>query len=354
MSTFTPSRTHTDRQTETYNKAIPHPLKQDTMRRPTKTPTSSLSGRSTAYFSLLRLTVITAITLLINFIWFRIPAFIRWVYSGGPFLKTSSIPSSPVTRLPFELVEIIIAYLIYDTCSLRACTQTCYSWYIAAVPHLHHTLICPTYAPSKGKYMWLLPLAKKSDLGLLPLVEALWVDGDRAPLSPWRLFHVLLVPLSPSISISKLRIDYLDIPRFLSWILWYSMQFLPTLRDLTLKEPKGSRREIIYFVGLFQHLQDLKLLYDRTGREEPGGDPTLIPPFVPPLRGLLTMRCSTGVELLRDMIDLFGGLRFRHMNLFQVDGTRLLLDACAKTLESVVLDPSDSRGEQLSLMGTQI
>ena len=67
----------------------------------------------------------TAIGLLINFIWFRISAFICWVYSGGPFLKVSSMPLSPTTRLPLELVEIIIAYLIYDTCSLRACTLTC-------------------------------------------------------------------------------------------------------------------------------------------------------------------------------------------------------------------------------------
>ena len=58
--------------------------------------------------------------------------------------------------------------------------------------------------------------------------------------------------------------------------------------------------------------------------------------------------------LLKDVIDLFGGFRFCHMDLFQVDGMRLLLGACAKTLESVVLDPTDPRGERLSPTNTQI
>jgi len=38
----------------------------------------------------------------------------------------------------------------------------------------------------------------------------------------------------------------------------------------------------------------------------------------------------TRVELLKDMIDLFGGLRFRHMNLCKVDGMRLLPGTCEK------------------------
>ena len=57
------------------------------------------------------------------------------------------------------------------------------------------------------------------------------------------------------------------------------------------------------------------------------------------------------VDLLKDMIDLFGGIRFRHMVLYDVPWMRRLLDACAKMLESVVLNPTDPVGEQLSLKG---
>ena len=35
---------------------------------------------------------------------------------------------------------MIVFYLAYDTRSLLACSMTCYSGYIVAVPHLHHTL----------------------------------------------------------------------------------------------------------------------------------------------------------------------------------------------------------------------
>jgi hypothetical protein len=59
------------------------------------------------------------------------------------------------------------------------------------------------------------------------------------------------------------------------------------------------------------------------------------------------------VGLLKDMIDLFGGLRFRYILLYDVDGMRLLLDACAKTLKVVVLDPTDPRGKQLPLKCTE-
>ena len=305
------------------------------------------------------MTTTAAVRLLINCLWYRTLALIWWVYSGGPFLKASSTPSSHATRLPFELVEIIIAHLLYDMCSLRACTLTCYSWYIAAVPHLHHTLVVSTFSLAKERYIWPLPLIKKKRLGLLLLVKTLWIYGDIYDVafshSLWPTFHNLL-PYFPFTSVSQLRIDHLDIPSFLPRVRRSFMYFLPTLRGLALKEPKGSRREVIYFIGLFKHLHDLKHLHGYTNSPEgSAGDMTLVPSFVPPLRGLLTMR-HPRVGLLKDMIDLFGGFRFRHMDLFGVDGngTRLLLDAGAKTLESVMLHPSDPHSEQLPLNGTQV
>ena len=65
------------------------------------------------------------------------------------------------------------------------------------------------------------------------------------------------------------------------------------------------------------------------------------------------MSHSTRVGLLRDMIDLFGGVRFRHMDLCNVDGMRLLLDTCAKTLEMLRLYPTDPRGGGVSLKGVR-
>jgi len=74
-------------------------------------------------------------------------------------------------------------------------------------------------------------------------------------------------------------------------------------------------------------------------------------PFRPPLRERLTTSYFRRVDLLSDMIDLFGGIRFRYMDLFMVDGMRLLLGTCAETLETLRLYPADPRGEELSLDG---
>jgi len=147
-------------------------------------------------------------------------------------------------------------------------------------------------------------------------------------------------------------IDYLDIPSFIPKIQQYFGHFLPAVHSLALREPRGSRRQIIYFIGLFKHLEDLKLIYDKVNSQgEPEDDPTLVPPFIPPLRGRLTVTCLTRVGILEDMIDLFGGIRFRYMSLFNVVEMRLLLDACAETLETLRLHLTDPRGKHFLRVG---
>jgi len=301
----------------------------------------------------------TTVKLLIDLIYYQILllASIWWMLSAGPLLGSATRRSQPAAGLPLELIEMIAAYSTYDKRSLRACTLTCYSWYIAVTPLLHQTLICPIYSPHKDSFRRPSLPFREEVFGLAPLVKTLWFRGNstnRVALSlAWPHSCHILLPLYQFTRVNQLRIDYLDIPSFLPYILGYPTYFLPAVRSLALKEPKGTRREIIYFIGLFQHLQDLKLLYSENGhQEEPAGDLTLTPHFVPPLQGSLTMRHSTGVGLLKDMLDLFGDFRFRRMDLFKVDGTGLLLGACAKTLESVTLDPSDPIGEQLPLKST--
>ena len=108
----------------------------------------------------------------------------------------------------------------------------------------------------------------------------------------------------------------------------------------------------MYFIGLFQHLQDLELTGDSpSSREKSPGDPTFIPAFVPPLRGRLKLVDFSAVYFLKDMIGQIGGIRFRYMFLYDVYGMRPLLAACGETLESVLLNPTDCLGEQLSLRG---
>jgi hypothetical protein len=283
--------------------------------------------------------------------------------SGGASPEISTTSSSPASRLPQEIVEMIIVHLIYDTRSLLACSLTCYSWYIATVPHLHHTLITPAYHWSMNKkFMWPKPLRNMHKLGLLSLVKKFQIEVDHLRAYHFRRFSstrfncCTLRHFFALTNVQELGIDHLDIPSFMPRIQRYFQHLSPTVRSLTLREPKGSRRQILYFIGLFEHLEDLKLLYDYNGvkfQEEPADDQTLVPPFVPPLRGRLTIMYFTRVGLLEEMIDLFGGIRFRYMDLYDVDGTRLLLNACAETLESLRLYPPDPRGKELALISVR-
>ena len=288
----------------------------------------------------------SVIQLLARRVWHRARVGIRRMYSEG----VSS--GGPATRLPLELVEMIIEYLIYDMRCLRACTMTCHSWYIIASPHLHRSLTI-SITPRVRKSGWQETLQHMHTLGLLPSVKRLWVAGckmDTVGFCPGLFNSSTLNRFSALTNVRELEVEFLDIPKFIPHIQRYFKHFLPTLTSLSLTAPRGSDRQIVYFIGLFQHLQDLKLinigLYS-WGR--PADDPTLIPPFVPPLRGRLSVSRFMKVDLLKDMIDLFGGIRFYRMRFFEANGMRLLLDAGAETLEFLVLDPADPRGEQLSL-----
>ena len=65
------------------------------------------------------------------------------------------------------------------------------------------------------------------------------------------------------------------------------------------------------------------------------------------------MRYIDGVLFAKTMIDLFGGIQSHHMDLYGVDGTSLLLGACAKRLETLRLYLDDPRGQQPCLPGAK-
>jgi len=105
-------------------------------------------------------------------VWYRTKARIWELFS--PCIS----PEVPATNLPQEVIEMIVAHLIYHIPSLLACSLTCYSWYIATVPHLHHTIIVRNrWLLGDLKRNWPEPLRNASRLGLLPLVKRIQVCG---------------------------------------------------------------------------------------------------------------------------------------------------------------------------------
>jgi len=156
-----------------------------------------------------------------------------------------------------------------------------------------------------------------------------------------RISSTALRRLSPLTDLRELGIDHLNISEFILGLQRYSGHFLPTLQPLALGEPKGSRRQIIYLIRLFQHLEDLKLLFfsgrEPNLQEEPVDDPMLTHYSTPPLRGPPTTRLPEEARPPEDMICLFGGFRFQYMDLISVEGMWFLLDAWGGTLETLRL-----------------
>jgi hypothetical protein len=163
---------------------------------------------------------------------------------------------------------------------------------------------------SEGKHEWPKPLRNASALGLLSFVKKFSVHGNPSH----KCFSPEQFNRRPCVNFQtdqrpELEIDNLDIPSFIPKIRRYFGHFLPTVRSLALGSPKGSRRQIIFFIGLFQHLQDLTLRdckLDPRGRE-PADDLSLIPPFTPPLRGRLVVSVLKMGGLLKDMFACLGG-----------------------------------------------
>jgi len=259
-------------QTSLGHKPRPCPPETTTVMSSTKAPTSLLSGTS-SFGTQAVLVDDHPVLLTIGFelltkrVWCRSLVGIRRIHFTGLPPEIPNTRLSSTTKLPLEIVQMMVAYLIYDRSSLLACSLTCYSWYIAAAPHLHHTLITTTcsWCPSQ-RLRWPKPLWKAHRLGLLPLVRKLQLHAgprhNESGISPKQFDCRIIRRWFGLINVQELGIDNLEIPKFIPRIRQFFGHFLLTVRSLALRDPRGSHHQVLYFIGLFQHLEDLKLLYD--------------------------------------------------------------------------------------------
>jgi len=258
---------------------------------------------------------------------------------------------------PYDIVEMIIAHLARDPDTLKACSLTCRSWYTVVAPHLHHTLTLrgkgrssahdqsnqpsnrgqPNPPDTRDK---LKPLSKLHQLGLMPLVKEIRVEqwGDTiawfVPLAfnPRDLDH-----LSAFTNVQTLKIQELDIDRFIPGIERYFGQFSSTLRSITLYNPHCTPQQLSHFLSLFSNLDDVGVRDARACI--PNGivsDTELVPFSAPKLRGLLALYDFHWVETWTHLVASCGGLRFRYMDVRKgASCAPFLFEACAETLESL-------------------
>ena len=143
------------------------------------------------------ITTVAAVELLVKRIWHRTKARVWGVHSlegASPGICTTRTPS-PAMRLPQEIVEMIIAHLIKNLPCLHSCSLTCYSWYIAAVPHLHPTLSVYLYSMHR-KFRWPNPIRDMHRLGLLPFVKTVRIQSTLEAFTPKQLNHRILPQFS--------------------------------------------------------------------------------------------------------------------------------------------------------------
>ena len=306
---------------------------------------SSLRGASPSRIPPFRLIIVVAKQLLVEQLWPKTKSKIELLFGSS----ATRPPPGPISRLPQELVGEIISYFIDNIRILLACSLTCRSWYIAALPHLHHSLTTDddSLLPTDKKVWWPRPLKKMHEFDLLPLVRRLRIRARRRNVwfTPERLDGHNLGYFYALKNLQELGIDDLEVSRFVPTLKRCFGHLSQTLQFLALSEPKGSSRQIVYFIGLFPNLQDLKLHYTALENEKDKiTDITLVPLCSPPLQGRLTLTMFTRNQIVKDMIMLFGGLRFHQMDLFGVKCLPLLLKECAKTLETLRLYPTDPYG----------
>lgn len=233
---------------------------------------------------------------------------------------------------------MIIARVLPDMSTLKACSKTCCCWYIAALPHLHHTLTlsqCFRDPPRRG----LIQLQNLGKMRLLPLFKRLQIVKDGGGLWPPPMIPNTqsFAYFSALTNVQELGLDKVDLAVLAPQAQQHFGHFAPTLRSITLVGPRGARSQLLRFLGLFPNLDDFSLIDDQVHTFEPNPEP--VPRSALPLRGRLALKMFYGEEFLRALSELSDGLRFRHMDLLEAEGGRFLMDTCAATLETLRIHP---------------
>jgi len=253
---------------------------------------------------------------------------------------THPILNESTCRLPHELVETIVAHLANNISSLKACSLTCRSWHIAAAPYIHHTLAL-NLAGGWTIYRSLLePVSNLHQQGLIHLVKVVQVAQEPGLgwwLLPQSFTDLDLYHFSALANVHTLRIQCLEIYRFIPDLKHYFGHLSQTLRSITLWQPYFTPQQLSHFFSLFPNLDDVGIRNAQPYASNPIGPDVELTTFsMPKLGGRLALYGSPSVDIWTQIIASCGGMRFRHMDLrTSASCAPILFNACANTLETL-------------------
>ena len=264
-------------------------------------------------------------------------------------------------RVPYDIMEMIIAHLTYDLPALEACALTCRSWHTVAFPHLLHTLILRRDRSGfigdklgvRSTCDKLRPLSYLHERGLMSLVKDIRVEQPPGGC-PWFMPHTFshrdLLYFSAFTNVQTLVFQGLKIDHFTPGIQRYFGHFSPTLRSIVLYDPCCTPRQLSYFLSFFANLDDIGIV--RSSLFSPTittHGTELAPSSAPRLRGRLELRDFRQAETWTYFITSCGGLLFRYMHLRRVGGSApVLFEACAETLETLQFSAAENFASKLS------
>ena len=273
-------------------------------------------------------------------IWRRGKAKMNRLLGSTP--RNTGFAHGSTCRLPYEIIAMIIAHLTHDHQTLKSFSLTCRSWYTAAVPHVHHTLILREMINGMPP---LEPLPKLHELGLIPLVKDIWVRRADNWFTPRAFSPSDLRYFSAFTNVQSLSIYKFNIHHFIPGFEHYFQQFSPTLRSITLFHPFcNNPQQLSYFLTLFPNLDDIDIQLSFPPYA-PAPNTELIPFSAPKFGGRLNLCDFWPTETWTYLIAACGGLRFRHIALRKAGNCApILLGACSKTLETLRLYLPDDPG----------
>ena len=250
-------------------------------------------------------------------------------------------------RLPQELVDEILGYLLYDLTALKACSPTCKHLFGATRPHIHQRLVC-FYSRSKPKGRSLrrrksLPgafeqLVDVDRLGVLRYTQHLAFKmkyGSPDPPFNLRDLQEYLHHLQSITKLDSLALDTFRVPPYTPGFNERFGVFTDTLRHLDMRRAKGAERDFLSFICQSPLLEDLTIVSPAGGLVVHRGRPAPTITQSPPLRGKLALVQALSGRLSDGLASFPGGLNFRSLELSQCEHPEAVLAACGHTATSI-------------------